>query len=121
MTVKGAKLDIGEFPSADGTDKADADPTRPMRLTAHAVARVADRLPFSRRISRHMEGTDNRAGIFSDILALITELVKRNPDLIESRLEAFGDELSKARQQREEQRAAKQTTTGTEGNTNHAA
>jgi hypothetical protein len=63
-----------------------------------------------------MEGTDNRAGIVSDLLSLVAELLKRNPKLVESRLESFGDDLQKVRAQR----AANQQTS-TEEQNNHAA
>lgn len=107
-------MDIGDFPDDDETD-VKADPTRPVRLTAHIVARLADRVPLSRKFSRHMEGTDNRAGILSDIFALIAELVRRNPHLVESRLESFGDELQKVRAQRADK------SNSTEAQNNHAA
>lgn len=93
------KLDIGEIPTAEaGTE--DDDPTRAVRITAHAVARVADRLPFSRKISRHMEGQENRAGVVADLLSLLVELVRRNPDLIEQQVSNFSANVQRAKEQR---------------------
>lgn len=97
-------LNVGEFPNGDETGTEDSDPTRVTRVTAHAIARIADHIPFSRKLSRHFEGTDNRAGLFSDLLILLTELAKRNPDLVKQRLESFGEDLSNARMARAQQR-----------------
>lgn len=80
-----------------------ADPERATKLTAHAVARVMDRIPFSRRISRHLEGKENKAGLFSDIAALLTELARRNPTVIRERVQQFGQEIETARQKRAQQ------------------
>lgn len=113
---KGVTLNVGEFPSGDEAGADDTDPTRVTRVTAHALARVADRVPFSRKLSRHFEGTDSRAGLFSDLLTLLTELAKRNPDLVKSRLESFGDDLSKARMSRAQQAQQAQTPNTGAGN-----
>jgi hypothetical protein len=96
---RGVTLDIGKFPEGGAID-TDEDPTRLVSILAHAVARLGDRLPFTRKISRHMEGTENKAGIIADILALLTELASRNTDIIEARLANFGDDLAKARAKR---------------------
>lgn len=78
-------LDVGEFPwkntSAHPLD--DEDPTRLPRLTAHAVARFADRIAPLRKFSRHMEGTERKAGLASDLLAALMALYRRNPEAMQ--------------------------------------
>lgn len=105
------------MPGDQDVNKEPEDPTRPTMITAHAVARVADRIPFSRRISRHMEGTENRAGILSDVLNLAMELIRRNPQAVKRQVESLGDELQKVR----DTRAETVKRDSTEGLNNHAA
>lgn len=101
-------LDVGEIPEPkfDPT----SDPDRAVTLTAHAVARVMDRIPFSRKISRHFEGTENRAGILSDIAAILTELARRNPEIVKERLHGFGQDLQNARNERAQAKEQSQPT-----------
>lgn len=54
-----------------------------MRLAAHAIARVADRVPALRKVSRHLEGTESKSGLFSDLAALTYELYERNSEQID--------------------------------------
>jgi len=101
--LKGAQqrvpnLDVGEIPEPE--HDPNEDPQRTVRLTAHAVARVMDRIPFSRKLSRHFEGTEKTAGLFSDIAAILTELARRNPDIVKERLHSFGQDLQQAREER---------------------
>jgi hypothetical protein len=110
----GIKLDVGEFPDT-GTDSA-SDPERPTRITAHAIARVADRIPFSRKISRHLEGTDARAGILSDVLALFVEIARRNPEIIEHGVEDLMSNASQARANRARAQTKPATPDGGEPN-----
>ena len=73
-----------------------------------------DRIPFSRKVARHLEGTENRAGLFSDLLAIVTELARRNPEIVKTRLESFGHDLQAARNERAQ--AKQQTQTGAHSN-----
>lgn len=79
------RLDIGEMPHEEtGTLVGEnEDPEALARITAHAIARMADRIPFSRKLSRHLEGTEKRSGIMSDIGTALITMYKRNPDVIE--------------------------------------
>lgn len=114
--MSGIDLTVGEFP--DPTDSGEpSDPERPVRLTAHAVARVADRIPFSRRISRHLEGTESRAGILSDLLSLVAELARQNPELVEQWADTFAQGLNRARAERvAQQKAAHAADNGSNNN-----
>lgn len=80
--ARGVTLDVGEFPSGSTLDAED-DPQRLARVTAHAIARIADRFPLARRFTRHLEGsTEKRAGLGSDLLAALVTLYRRNPEAI---------------------------------------
>lgn len=120
--AQGIRLEVGEFPDPDGTGDP-ADPERPVRLTAHAIARIADRIPFSRRISRHLEGTENRAGILSDLLALIVELGRQNPEMVETWADNAVGNLNRVRAERAAQskaKAAKAAATKNGSDSHHA-
>lgn len=83
-------LDIGEPPdTATVTTDATDDPERLYRLTAHIIARVADRFAFLRKFSRHMEGENKRAGLLSDLFAAVVELYRRNPQEFERVTRAY--------------------------------
>lgn len=88
---------MGAFPEVTDVDNAEDDPSRPVRLVAHAVARLGDRFSWVRRFSRHMEGTERRAGILSDLFAAAYALYKRNPDAVEQLGKNFLAELHKRR------------------------
>jgi hypothetical protein len=78
------ELDIGTLPDADEVTQGDGDdPERIAKVTARVVARAGDKMGFVRKISRHFEGEDRRAGIFSDLLSAAWLLYKRNPDAVE--------------------------------------
>jgi hypothetical protein len=84
-------------------DATEDDPTRPARILAHAIARTADRVPMLRKISRHAEGTDRKAGLASDLLAAAWDLGVRN----QVQLEALATEyLEKAGARNAARRAA---------------
>lgn len=78
------KLDVGQLPTdlPDGTEPDD-DPYLISRLTARIVARTGDRFAFVRKFSRHFEGQDKRAGVFSDLVAVLAAVYKRNPQAVE--------------------------------------
>jgi len=98
----GVTLDVGEFPNHTPDESGEtSDPTRLHRLTAHAVARVADRLGPVRKLSRHFEGKERRAGLASDIVAALWELYKRNPEAVEK----LGAEVFAGVKTRQEQRS----------------
>lgn len=94
----GHDLDVGEFPTPTAVEGD--DPERLVKLTAHAIARVADRVTFLRRVSRHLEGTERRAGILSDLAAAAHTLYARNPETVQALAHAFVNDYKKARQER---------------------
>lgn len=100
---KGVNLDVGEFPEvasiANGTD----DPEHIAKITAHAVARIGDKFPLFRKISRHMEGADRRAGILSDVVAALIALYKRNPEAAEQLARGLVSEVKAQRLAKEKQ------------------
>lgn len=73
-------MDVGEFPNADPADLEGEDPQRLVKLVAHAVARLGDRFAFVRKMSRHLEGEEKRAGILSDLFSAAVVLYRRNPE-----------------------------------------
>lgn len=54
----------------------------PIEVASRVVAHIAHRMPFVKKVTKRFEGKDKRAGIFSDTLALISQLAGRNEDLI---------------------------------------
>lgn len=94
----GHDLDVGEFPEVTAADGD--DPERLVKITAHAIARVADRFTILRRVSRHLEGTERRAGILSDIASAAHTLYSRNPETVQALAQAFVNDYQKARNER---------------------
>lgn len=78
----------------------DDDPERLARITAHLVARIGDRFHFLRKVSRHLEGAENRAGLLSDLLAALTVLYRRNPDAMQDAAQKLAQEIRSQRVQR---------------------
>jgi hypothetical protein len=95
----GIDLDVGEIPAFEVLDPTTDDPTKPAKVIAHAVGRIADKTPGVKRINRHLEGIDAKAGIGADLLTVAYEIAIRNQEPIESILKNTLDSL---RQQREE-------------------
>lgn len=120
----GVNLDVGEIPDLDSNGEgAGNDPERLTRLVAHAVARVGDRFTVLRKLNRHLEGSDRRAGLLSDVAAALMELYRRNPEAMESLGKQAGANFVAHREQRKREQAAKQQTqTPTPGGPiNHAS
>jgi hypothetical protein len=74
-------LDVGEIPDM-ALANPDGDPERLAHLLAHTVARGFDRISLLRKLSRHLEGAEKRAGIGSDLLSAAVELYSRNQEAI---------------------------------------
>ena len=101
-------LDIGEMPSYSAAlDGTDSDPQRPVRVLGHAVARIADRFPIARKISRHMEGNETRAGLGSDLIAEAVELYARNTEAIDSLFSQYIAAVKQSGMQRRAQKVSK--------------
>lgn len=124
----GVELDIGEFPTYDDfMDEAERDPQRPVRLTSRAVARTADRVGFLRKVSRHLEGTETRSGLASDLVATLYELYERNGDefqrlfttYYQHALQQRADKPKLSRAERKAQKAAQKQQTQQGGNIQH--
>lgn len=97
----------------------DTDPQRLAKLTAHAVARFADRFSFTRRFSRHLEGSEKRAGILSDIGAALVCLYQRNPQAVEQMAVSFKNEVQAAHAARVAAKQQGPTGTNGAGNPSH--
>lgn len=111
-------MDVGEIPSPNGTGNEDAtDPERLTRIVARIVARSAERFPFTRKLSRHLEGQDKRSGILSDIAAAAIELYRRNPEAVEN----LGKQAAQDFKQRRMQRAAAKETPNHNGGMTYAS
>lgn len=81
----GLELDVGELPDIESLAQGrDDDPERLAKIVARMVARVGDRFAFLRKLSRHLEGTDKRAGILSDLISALWILYQRNPRTTEA-------------------------------------
>lgn len=80
----GIDLDIGEFPQyGPDSESVVNDPERPVKLVARIVARTADRIAPLKKLSRHLEGTETKAGLLSDLTAAAFDLYGRNSDEVE--------------------------------------
>jgi hypothetical protein len=78
-------LDIGDFPEyLPVGDDSPNDPERPVRLVARVVARGADRIAPLKKLSRHLEGTDAKSGLLTDLTAAAFDLYSRNSDEVET-------------------------------------
>lgn len=99
----GVRIDVGEFPSYIPTDEdASNDPERPVRLVSHAVARIADRVGPLRKLSRHLEGRESKAGLVSDLLSAGFDIYNRNSQEVDQLIVAYVNrarEKTAARQQ----------------------
>jgi hypothetical protein len=80
-------------------DATPDDPTRPARILAHAIARAADRVPPLRKLSRHIEGTENKAGLGSDLLSAAWDLYTRNQEQFEDILRQYSEGVARRRAQ----------------------
>lgn len=80
----GASVDVGELPPLRETDPEHPEATgeEPLELAARIVAHLANRIPGLKRIEKRLEGQERKAGPFSDLLALLTQLYLRNKDQI---------------------------------------
>lgn len=85
------------IPTYTGMDPTVDDPERPARILAHALARTADRFPMLRKISRQVEGTDQKAGLGADIAASIYELCVRNQEQLEHMLKEYVNNANQRR------------------------
>ena len=88
---------MGEFPEHDQTATGSDDPQRIVNLTAHAVARIGDRFTFLRKLNRHLEGQERKAGLLSDVVSVLIALYKRNPETFETLGKQFGSDLAQRR------------------------
>lgn len=93
---------MGELTThVDTVTAEDSDPGRALKLTAHAVARIGDRIPLTRKLNRHLEGEEKRAGLASDLFAVGAELGTRNADVlasqVEGKLSTLGEDLKAQR------------------------
>lgn len=98
--AKGIELDVGVIPTYTGMDPSENDPERPVRIVAHGIARLADRFPALRKVSRQVEGTDGKAGLGADIAAAGYEIFVRN----QSQLEDAARRAIRAAEQKRAQR-----------------
>lgn len=70
------------MPNESVAGTATDDPQRLVRIVSHMVARVFDRVPPLRKLSRQAEGVDKRSGFLSDAVAAAGEIYRRNPDKV---------------------------------------
>jgi hypothetical protein len=81
-----------------------------VRLAAHAIARVADRVPALRKVSRHLEGVESKSGLFSDVASLAYELYERNSEQIDQMVANYVRNVSaKAAARKAQGREARQS------------
>ena len=109
----GVQLDVGEFPET-ALSASGEDPQKLVRIVAHGLARVSDRFSFLRKLSRHAEGQEKRAGLVSDVIAAAVTLYERNPELIKHLGTNFAQDLQQRRTAAAEQRAAEQAVKNTQ-------
>lgn len=68
------------------------DAPEPAVLLSRILAHVGHRIPGFRRIEKRLEGREARAGLGSDVVALLLQLYFRNRDLIAATITAYRDE-----------------------------
>lgn len=92
-------MDVGDLPSGSPAGADENDPERLHRIVSHMVARIFDRIPPLRKLSRHAEGADKRSGLVSDLLAAAAELYRRNPDTLQSLAGSYAEAVKERRAQ----------------------
>lgn len=97
----GINLDVGEIPEYSAVGVGTQDPSRAATLLAHAIARGMDRIGPLRKVSRHLEGNENRAGIGSDLLSGAYELYVRNQEQVEKLLRDYVKNIQDKRTSRQ--------------------
>ena len=113
----GVHLDVGELPASKASELAgNEDPAQLVNIVAHAVARIGDRFGFVRKLSRHAEGQEKRAGIVSDITSALFTLYKRNPEEMQKLGTALYADIRQRREQAAQQQAMKQAQAQANGN-----
>jgi hypothetical protein len=82
-SLQNRRMDVGEV--ADDFLRAipgQDDAPEPAVLLARILAHVGHRIPGFRKIEKRLEGREARAGLGSDVVALLLQLYFRNRDLI---------------------------------------
>lgn len=98
---KGIALDIGEMVTGSGAASPSDDPQTLVKTVGHAVARVGDKFGPLRKLSRHLEGRERRAGLLADIAAAVAELYRRNPDEVKMLAESFLTDVRRKQEARQ--------------------
>lgn len=111
---KGVNLNVGviEHPDDAPTDVPDGEDTETLDLAARLIAHLAYRIPFLKRFEKRLEGEDKSAGMFSDLVALIVQIFRRNQDQIYELAEQAGKQWVEAKAAKA---AAKETASASAG------
>lgn len=98
----GVELNVGntEFEAPQDT----LENREPEELLARVIAHLGHRIPLLRRAEKHLEGTETRSGLMSDLAAFFTQLYARNEDVID---QLRRDALNQAKANRAAKKAAK--------------
>lgn len=102
----GGPVDVGqeiEVVPEDGETVID-DAAEPAELLARIIARMFRSTPGLKRVEKHLEGREKRAGLGSDLLALIVQVARKNKHLWPILREEFKRNARQAVAQRKAQR-----------------
>lgn len=99
-------VDVGQEIEIVGEDGGapEEDAAEPAELLARIIARIFRATPGLNRIEKHLEGREKRAGLGSDLLALIVQVARRNAHLWPIIREEFKKNTRQAVRQRKAQK-----------------
>lgn len=82
------------------------DGREPVELLARIFAHIGHRVPGVKRVEKKLEGQDKSSGFFSDLLALVTQLYRRNETTIQAAVTAGVEQYKVTKAMREAAAAA---------------
>lgn len=96
------EIDLGneiEYVAEDGSAVSE-DEAQPAEILARVIARVFRNTPGLKKVEKHFEGKDKRAGLGSDFLALCIQLGRRNKHLWPMLKQQFKAQAAAAKQKK---------------------
>jgi hypothetical protein len=81
----GINIDVGDVKTVKEYTQAATDSEdipQPIEVASRVIAHLFHRIPGIKKLGKRAEGKDKKAGILSDTLALVAQLMARNEDLV---------------------------------------
>lgn len=81
----GIDIDVGEVKTVKEYTQAatsDEEIPQPIEVASRVVAHLFHRIPGIKKLGKRAEGKDKKAGIVSDTLALLAQLMARNEEYV---------------------------------------